>query len=199
MTNKMTEITATERRELRRIIRDRFELLELQIDQRSAELREMIRERIEARYAKDLLAAEAESAVIIGQAEDLLSKASEIEEKYRERGIVPGEIETYTENYKHGRRVKKRKRNYGISTDLFSFEASSGWFPAEIEEETDREFNKLMQEAGDATINLKRQRLELEEELAMDAVQSDAARSFLGRIPTVEQLLPMEDDVKQLL
>jgi hypothetical protein len=171
-------MTKGERDELRRIVKHRFKLLDEQVAQREAEIRQLIRDRIEAEYADAVAEVEAELAAINCEADVLERRGRKIAAAARRKGVVIG---------------------YGGGTaEPVEVSVASPSRAANVDARVNREMEALRRESGLARTNLSLRELDLLERLAIGALESDEAKEFMESIPTVDGLLPMPEPLRQL-
>lgn len=160
-------ITPGERRELRAVVRAQLKVLRTEVKQREAELMAQAeallvdRYRDEDKRIDDLNFAIAEiGRKAAREVEDLMRAAGEIESGGRWR--ARDHVTVYGVSRKSEDRVQLRR----------AMEAG------------------VKEQVAQALLALDRQEANLLRELAMDGLQSAAARAFLTRIPTVGELVP---------
>lgn len=159
-------ITPGERRELRAVVRAQMKVLRAEVAQREAELMAEAEERLTARFAEQdrlLAAARQRIRAIAEEANRQLAETLS--------GMLDGD---------EGRTLR------------------AGTFPTPFvtgQTEDRTQLHRAMQ-AGvkarvrQASTELDRQEADLLRDLAIDGLETAAAREFLGRIPTAAQLVP---------
>lgn len=164
-----------DRTELRRILNARFQLLHEQVYQREQELQRKIENEIRTEYEAQVKAAQKKADKLQAKLEKLQAEAEEIETEMAAQGVVPG----------HG----GRRSGY----PLFTYTLQTEWQPSDLAAKIKRAYSEITEAAGYHKIDLRLQQLQLEEELAIGALGSDEARQFLGKVPTIDTLLPLDD------
>lgn len=171
-------MSKSDRMELRRIVKARFELLHEQLETRAGEIRQMIRDKITQEHSKAIETAEKESAQLIKEADKLFDRIGKLHIKMEKQGIAANGGWSLSST---------RERTRQLLED---------WDTADIRTKIDEGIAKLKSEKGFAGLDLRSQELGLLEHLSIDALQSDEARSFLEEVPTVDKLLPLPEAAK---
>lgn len=176
------EMTASERNELRRVIRARFKVLRAEVARREQELCAEIETELAQRYAAQDAAigkarADHARAQVEAQPEmdDLNQRMQDVRSNLKSSGAAIAEL--------------LRTKHPELDVNLLT----SGNFTV-----ADRNRAQLRRAAlaafpervADAQLDLERQEASLLERIAIGALASDAARDFLGSIPTVAALVP---------
>lgn len=167
-------MTQRDRTELRRILKARFNLLSQQLSQREQELRAEIAEQIREQYKTEIKAASKDISKLKAEAFKLEAKAKEVQDKLADKGIG---ISRYNYNI----------LDISIREDLE---------PLDLNSQIERAYQKLRTEAGLHKMDLGLAQLQLEEELAIGALSSDEAKDFLGKVPSIDTLLPSNVNIK---
>jgi hypothetical protein len=160
-------MTKSERDELRRIIRQRMKVLRADVSARQAELVAELDQRLTAWYAADLKAYN-DVAYLVGEAvREANRKVNDLWRAY------------------YG------PDKWGVDADRPIVGAQPVAGPSQ-DRSTDRRTGIAQIEAQvrAALVELERREVALMEELAVGALESAEARDFLGRIPTVAELVP---------
>lgn len=160
-------ITKAERAELRSLIRQRFKVLRAEVFQRKAELVAELEHGITERFA-DQDKAWHDAMFVIKQALD--------EANRKANDVMRGLVEKWPTQYD-----KTLVGTY--STDLVQPTRERTTLRYEGEK-------RIQAQVQAALLTLDQQEAELLTRLAMDVLESDAARAFLGAIPTVSALVP---------
>ena len=175
------EMSAGERNELRRVIRARFKVLRAEVNRREQELVAEVEMAMSERYAaQDAAIGEARKALAAAQAEyqtehnELQRREAELQSNLESAraAIVALLREKHPEldvDATYGR-VKVTDRNR-----VQRSKAASAAIPGRV---------------ADAQLDLDRREATLLERIAVDALESTAARDFIGSIPTVATLVP---------
>jgi hypothetical protein len=164
----MTAIPPSERRELRSVVRQQFKVLRTEVKQREAELMAEGERRLVDRYRDE------DKAI-----EDLNWRMKEIVRDAQ-------------------RQIEDLMKEHGEQEDGGGWSRSDGklWFQGVSRKTEDRTQLRRALEAGIkeqvrmALLALDRQEADLLRALAVDALETDAARAFLERIPNVAELVP---------
>lgn len=162
----MTEkITKAERAELRSVVRTQFKVLREEVEQRAAELHAEGAEAVSEKYAEiDQARATVErDARMIAQ--KALTDIEDLLAKHPETKPSPSQ---------------RTLLSYGGVT----------WQPDARYDLKGRAAAAIDQRRRDAQVGLKRQEADLLRDLAVDALETDAARAFLSGLPTAAALVP---------
>jgi phage host-nuclease inhibitor protein Gam len=184
---KTKPMTATERKELRRIIGARFELLDQELAQRRTAIRSKIENDLRESKAKDIAQYEAKLKEFAKEAEKLNDKADALWAEIRAAGLTTG---GRTNRYSSG------SNNWQYATQICTVNVARNLEVADIKTHVDRASQELFTEHGAAKLDLHKMQLQIEEELAVGALISEQAQSFLERIPQASALLPAPETVK---
>lgn len=161
-------MTPGERRELRSVVRQQFKVLRTEVKQRELELMAEAEGRLVDRYRDE-----------DKRVEDLNWRISEIgREAQRQIEDLMKEHGEELDGGTWGRR-SGRVEIYGVARKS---EDRSQLHKALIA--------GIKEQVAQATLSLDRQEADLLRALAMESLESDAARAFLGRIPSVAELVP---------
>lgn len=163
------QITATERRELRAVVRNQMSVLRKEIAQREASLTAEMEKRLVERYQTDDTLANKFKADAKKLTAETNVKFAKLKEKYGELfsgGQWSGRDEYYTPHIY--RRTEDR--------DQLRRALAAG----------------IKRELHNARVALDRQEADLLKDLALDALKTSAARAFLDRLPTAVDLMPAE-------
>lgn len=161
-----TPIPPGERRELRSVLRSQMKVLRAEVKQREAELVAEAEQQITERYAED-----------DKRADELQWRIRQVADK------ANAELENVLREY---------------DNDAAGRWARMDAFPTPRVRRRDQDRAQLRRamEAGiaaqvkQALLDLDRQEADLLKSLAMEGLETDAARAFLGEIPTVAELVP---------
>lgn len=158
-------ITKTERAELRSIVRQQFKVLRAELDQRELEMRANVEDQIAERYA-----AEDEKWSVLQH---------EVHEAVMEcNRVINDSI------YKHGYQEK------GPTERMWVMEPSMKQPQADRTELRRHAHSRIRAQVRDARLSLDRQEADLLRTLAVGALETDEAHTFLTSIPTVGELVP---------
>lgn len=171
-------ISKSDRMELRRIVKARFEVLREQLGQRANELHRMVKMTIEDEAKADVEKAEKEGREITKECKALARKISSFEARMSAKGITNGHGDYYTP-----------EKEMQEIVDRFL----TGWAPADLNERTKTIVSKIKNEHGIHGLELRTNELSLLEDLSVDALQGSEARKFLGQIPEIDTLLPLPE------
>ena len=163
----MAKMPAAERRELRTVVRTQFKVLRAEVDQRRAELVAEAAEKVRQKYA----ASDKQVDDLNWRIEQIVDQANkDVRDAVK---AVQGESEAGTWTWSGAIRAPHVAHR---NEDRY---ALNGALTAGIDAQ-----------AKQALLTLERQEADLLRQLALDALDSDEARAFLGRIPTVAELVP---------
>lgn len=169
MSDPTDQITPGERRELRSVVRSQMKVLRAEVEQREAELMAEAESRLTARFAdQDKALADANRRI------------AEIAGRFNDE--VQGVLAEITAHVGHDEGQHLSVRNFGA--------------PRVFGKTEDRTQLRRAMEAGvkarvkQARTELDRQEADLLRDLAIDGLQTSAARAFLQRIPSAAQLVP---------
>ena len=160
-------ITPTERRELRSLVRNLFKVLREEVKQRERELLGNVNRRVTERYVgDDERFREFQAAV-----DKLIGKAN------RDLGKLVTDLEASGDQGRWNSRP--RVEHYGMTRRYPNREQLREALTGGVSVAARR-----------ALLDVDRMEAGLLRDLAVDALRTDAARSFLDRVPDVEALLP---------
>jgi len=163
----VSKMPASERRELRSVIRQQFKVLRAEVDQRRAELAAEAAEKVRQKYA----ASDKQVDDLNWRIEQIIDQANkDVRDAVKK---VQGESEAGTWTWSGAVRAPHIAHR---NEDRY---ALNGALTAGIDAQ-----------AKAALLTLERQEADLLRQLAMDALDSDEAKAFLARIPTVAELVP---------
>lgn len=161
-------ITPGERRELRSVVKQQFKVLRTEVEQREIELRSEAERRLAERYRDE-----------DKRIDELNWRISEITRDAQ-------------------RRIDDLMKEHSDAADGGAWGRHDGRISANgvSRRSEDREQLRralmagIRQQVQQASLALDRQEADLLKALAMDALETSAARDFLGQIPTVAELVP---------
>lgn len=162
-------ITKSERAELRSLIRQRFKVLRADVEARRAELEAELEERIAAKYAADDKAWNDAVFLIQEAAREANRKANDVLRGLNLEGL---DLERQEYEVVAARPMSQPRK--------------------ERRELKQRGTTRIAAQVRQAHLQLDRQEADLLTRLVADALESDAARAFLGEIPTVSALVPAD-------
>lgn len=176
MAEQKTKISATERSELRRIVKARYSILREQLTERQKDFQRQIRKQIIAEHQATVAQATKETNRLREKARKLEEEAEALTEKYKALGIVPSHDPQET------------SRHY--RDNLLSVSIISHWAPVEVNQKVHDAWETVASQAGLHAVNLQLDELQLMEDLAVNALDSDAAKQFMAKVPNIDTLLP---------
>lgn len=161
------EITPGERRELRALVRGQFKVLHAEVKRRKDELKDEIESELLRQYrAQD---------DAIGAARDRVAES--VRECLRQVEAI-------------GRELKMERPELVVKAGMsFGGPALDATDPHRTQEHR-AAIAGIPSVIGDAALKLDRQELDILRELAAGALQTEQARAFLTKIPTVGELVP---------
>lgn len=157
-----------ERRELRSVVRQQFKVLRTEVKQREVELLAEAERRLMERYREEDKAVDDLNWRIKEIAEDAQRQIDDLMRQHQDK-IDGGEW----------RRFSGRVSAQGVARKTEDRSQLRRALEAGIKEQVNQ-----------ATLALDRKEADLLKALAVDALEADAAREFLTRIPTVAELVP---------
>ena len=195
-----------DRIELRRIMKARFEILQEQLGQREQEIRSAIQADIEKQHEAAVKEAQRKAAALAAKAAKIDRKVVEFKSKIeeeaatlkaesealevemREQGVAPYGDQYYTRrNGSYPALMLNDDRWYDSEKFLT---VTKEWRPEGLSNKVQKAYSKIAQQAGLHKLDLRMKELELSEELAIGALGSDEAKTFLTKVPTIDNLLP---------
>jgi hypothetical protein len=149
------------------------------VAQRENEIANAIRTQIVKEHEDALTEARAAVEGLRGELTALAKRYDGVIEDFEVRGVTPG--------YPH-----RRTRD---TSEIFpaSFEVK------DLNRTVEGRLREMRATTGYQRLNLKQMELEIQEALAIDALETEDAREFLDRVPTVEKLLPLPEPLKALM
>jgi hypothetical protein len=196
---KPTGMSKSERAELRRLVRRRFEMLELQVKERRRQIRSAIQERISAAAAEKVKKYEAEAAPLFVQLDAAVAALKDLEARAEADGIQAGTMQEREEYVRNEKGKIVTDGNYGYVTRkvmhaypeaIVIVHSTRTFVPEDFGDRVDAAFGQIEKEAGFVSMTLEQEKIALEEELITGALESGEAKDFLGKLPTVDKLLP---------
>ena len=163
----MTRIPATERRELRSVVRQQFKVLRAEVEQRRAELAAEAAEQVRRKYA----AADKQVDDLNWRIEQIVDQAN----KDIRDAVKTVQADSDGGQWTWDGAIRPPRINHR-NQDRF---ALNGALTSGIEAT-----------AKQALLGLERQEADLLRQLALDALESEEAQAFLARIPHVSELVP---------
>jgi hypothetical protein len=161
-------MTRTERNELVRIVRGRFKILDRQPAYRIREVETIVRDGIRERHADAIAEAEQATEELRARFEPLEREAADLVAAMRRKGVSP--------RYADERLVR--------------MEWLLPWRPANENDVAAGEMYRLSSEATMAQARLVERELSLVEELLVTELETADAKTFLAKLPTIEELVP---------
>lgn len=209
-----------DRSALRSIIKQRFEILDTQLQQRKQEVQNELQREIESRYETSVKKAVKDTDAFYKKAERIerelnayLIKTNEKINELVEEGRQFAE-EMGTAGLTNSSRdsevvdpVGNNLRNYlrhnwtgeAYETGVRAISVRNGWKPADLHKKVSEAYRTVTEQAGTHKVDLKMQELEITEELLIGGIASDEGRSFLARVPTIDNLLPAPADAVKVI
>lgn len=162
-------MNAGERQALRQVVKQRMKVLRSDVSARRAELAAEIAERVSARFASRRKVVTDLNEVVAG----ILDQANK-------------DIRTAVDKVRADHDGLALVSSAGVVVTGPTF----GLNPTEQREMHARLYAELDAQVAAALVNIDRQEADLIQELCVDGLQTDAARNYLNRIPTVGDLVP---------
>lgn len=161
------QITPGERRELRSVVRQQMKALRAEVAQREIELSAEVETRLAERYRAD-----------DARADEFARRARELTREANNK--MEALLADFAEDFAGGKWVGKplfdTPRVYRTHEDRKQLRTAM--------------LAGIKTQARQALLELDRQEADLLRDLALDGLETSAARAFLGRIPTVAELVP---------
>ncbi len=186
MSNK--PMTATERKELRRIIAARFALLETELKSRRNAIKIRIENEMRDSKAKDIAAFEERIKELTTDAQALNEKSEKLFAEICKAGLTPIPLRHRNSSYKNN--------SWQFASDLMTINIIRKLDIANIDNNVQEATKQLLNEHGAAKLDLHKMQLQIEEELALGTIVSEEAQAFLTRIPNADKLLPSPDNIE---
>lgn len=182
MSDKTAEkpMNKTERIELRRVVKNRFELLQDQLRERAKEVRSILRHEIEKDYKDPLDEAKHRSANLKRRAKSLVEDTIKLHHEMEAQGVRADY------SLVEGRRREMSSEMNNIISYYFE-----GWEPINIEKMVEEKQAELKKMQGNATLNLRHQEISILEDLAVGGLVSEEARAYLDKVPGVDDYMPL--------
>lgn len=210
----MSAMKTSERNELRRIIKGRFDLLDQQIRDRLRTVQQEAGAEIMAEFDQNPEVKALRKKVSSYQAKlakletEKRALVAELEQAGMDFGVRSKRHEA-TVDWKTQLKMRDRReavpfievwsiRTVALEHTEYNGEAAEV-VPGHFDSQVARRTESLRQSAGQALTALMSEKLDLEERLAVGALESSDARDFLSQIPTAEQLLGLDAPAKALV
>ncbi len=175
----MGQLTATERRELKSVIRASFKLLRKQLTAHTGQVKLDAIEVIDQATQADVDAYTRETAKVVARVQNSWNAAEKrILELADQYGINQGDM-WGSSLYLPGRD--------GPKVTL------ANWWHRVRSNQSSKAQSEIEQASRDASVAIDSQELEMVKTVAIDALESDYARSLLGEIPTPATLVQAPD------
>jgi hypothetical protein len=165
----MTTITKTDAAELKALVNQKRELLQEQLTARRDEVRNAVEAEIRKQHAETVTAFEKEVAKLRRRAKQLEADALEVFDS------MPTDLEA----------TKDRRWNAPVEAKL-----NVGFQPKDFDGRVRAAVKKLEEAYSIEKVNLNKRFVDLREELVTMSLDGDA-KSFLSKIPTVDEILPL--------
>lgn len=164
------QITPSERRELRAVVRQQMKVLRTEVEQRKYELVAEAERRLAEKYRDEDAAADQLQHQLAKLTEDTNRQLFEIMTEYEQ--LIDGRWKQHMSGYQtpHIYRANAGTRDQLRKALVAGIEV----------------------QVKQAKLGLERQEADLLKDLAIDALETTAAREFMTRIPTVAELVPSQ-------
>lgn len=198
-------IKSSERTALTRILNNRFDLLEQDIEQRRDEIALLVRDRMQDDAREAIRRAEESLQPFVQEARDLERRVqAHIKEIAHRDEVAPGRYHERYESYevvRSGKKLTKKKLVFHgyIEKKPIKVDILDEWTPVDLEKKINDAVRKLQAESGAGKLNLRKMRAELEEKILLGQIETDEARELLGQIPDVDAVLPPLEEVTKML
>ena len=191
-------MNSVERRELRKLIDNEFNLMSQKLRQQEAELRVAIEERIREEHADVAAAANAKLDALKEEQNIEAERFEKLQEEHNDRNRdMNARFNALREEYaKVGVAPGGSTYAYGSARHLFGAEPFE---PADISDRVSKELTKLKLEKGDAMVALQERKNLIDREIILGAIQSTEGLAFLEALPSMDDLLPSVEQAKSLV
>lgn len=178
-----SELSKSDRMELRRVVKSRFELLKEQMETRAREIHHLAKAQIQKDHKPTIKEGEKRGKEMAKKLEASIDQAEALVREMRIKGVEP--CDTTDFDYYAKRLIKSLRGEWEI---------------VDLKDQINTLINAINDEHGHSKINLEQQKLQLLETLSLDALESDKAKKFLSEIPKVDDFMPLPkgSDLKQL-
>lgn len=176
-------ITKGERTELRSIVKGQFKVLRHEVEQRHAEMVADLDEQIAQRYAE----VDGQRRALMWRSEEILQACSrELTDLFGGSGAVKGHDRAAEFGDLYGQLGPEVSIERPVRVGM----EDVTWSKADRAQLRRAATERLAAQVKGAMLNLERREADLLRTLAVGAIESEEARSFLTGIPTVGELVP---------
>jgi len=168
------EMTKTERRELRQIVRRRFRMLRDQLHRRERELEYALRQQFEKERKTEVAKVEKRLKTLFEQHNKVVEKFDALREEAAAKGLSIA---------------------YGAHPNWMHWRPDQQPVRATSERELHERIDQIKEEAGWGKLNLNEMEWQMDEQLAVGELESGSSLKFLESLPTVETLLPLPEGI----
>ncbi len=158
-------MTATERKEIRRIVAKDFDLLRAEINQMSEDMLSAGRKQVRESFKAQVAEAEKASTKMKAEARKLTEKWNETIRTYAEKGIRP------------------TNRHYA------EVSLPTSWEPISLQDALRAKDEEIRRSLNAAIHHVNKQEAEYDRQLALNAIESTEAQEFIARIPQASDVL----------
>lgn len=174
----------SERVEVRRIVKGRFELLRDQLSARAREVSGVIRRQIEGEYKEPLNEAKKRSDNLRRRLKSVVEDTIALHHDMETKGIkAPYSL------------VEGRKEMGREIESIIGYYLKE-WKPVGLDAMVNDRLDQIKAQHGYANLNLRSEEISILEDLAVGSLVSDEAQTFLERVPKVDDFLPLPEGVK---
>lgn len=166
-------MTKTDRKELTSVVRSEFKILRNELRNREMQLASKIRAELEAEAKDATQEAIAAAAALEERADQLERDATALVREMREQGLEP----------------------QGYRGSIIRIDFDNRWQAKDIDRRVQQQLNAIKTQRGAAELQLDRNEQDLVKELSVGALETEEAKTFLAKIPTLDQLLPAPEAV----
>lgn len=161
-------MSATERREIRRIMEKEFELLHTELQTKSEEIRHQMREDVKKKFEPLRREAERAAAKLKKEAEKVEEKLNALVAECREKGVKP-------------------TNSMSVKVNI-----SPTWEPIGLQEALANVDHEVRQQLAEARAMLKRQEVDFDKQLSLNAIVSAEAQEFVAAIPKASDVFKLD-------
>ncbi len=166
-------MTKTDRKELTSVVRSEFKILKEELRNREMQIASKIRDELEAESKEVVQIAIDRAAEIERKSKELEAEAAALVDEMRREGLEP----------------------QGYRGSIIRIDFDNRWQAKDIDRRVQRELNNIKTQRGAAELQLARNEQDLVKGLSVGALETEEAKAFLAKIPSLDQLLPSPESV----
>lgn len=161
-------MTSTERREIRRIMEKEFDLLQSELQTESERVRHAMREEVKAKFKPLEKQAQAAAARLKKEAEKVEEKLNALVGEYADKGVKPS------------------------SSTKVSVSIADKWVPIGLNDALSNVDQQVRLQLAEAIAALKRQQVDFDKQLSLNAIRSAEAQEFVAAIPKAKDVFVLD-------